>query len=58
MDNYMPKNSINTPLDKNERLEYFKSESERVRENNVKLKLQLLEEKQKLKQILEIIKNK
>ena len=58
MDNYTPKNSINTPINNSEKLEYFKSESERVRENNVKLKLQLLEEKQKLKQILEIIKKK
>ncbi|QDP57153.1 MAG: hypothetical protein Tp172MES593141_34 [Prokaryotic dsDNA virus sp.] len=56
MDNYTPKNSINTPLDNTERLEYFKSESERVRENNLKLKLELLEEKQKLLKILEIIK--
>jgi len=56
MDNYTPKNSINTSLDNTERLEYFKGESERVRENNLKLKLELLEEKQKLLKILEIIK--
>jgi|TARA_R100000700_G_scaffold36809_1_gene46443 hypothetical protein len=56
MENYTPKNSINTPLDNTERLEYFKRESERVRENNLKLKLELLEEKQKLLKILEIIK--
>tara|TARA_Y100000401_G_scaffold85776_1_gene71050 strand:+ start:518 stop:691 length:174 start_codon:yes stop_codon:yes gene_type:complete len=56
MDNYTPKNCINTPLDNTERLEYFKRESERVRENNLKLKLELLEEKQKLLKILEIIK--
>ena len=56
MENYTPKNSINTPLDNTERLEYFKRESERVRENNLKLKLELLEEKQKLLKILKIIK--
>ena len=55
MENYLPKNSINTPLEKNEQLEYFKKENMRVRENNVKLKLQLIESRQKLQSILEII---
>ena len=54
----MPKNSINTPLDKSEQLEYFKKENIRVRENNVKLKLQLIESRQKLQTILQIINTK
>jgi hypothetical protein len=51
----MPKNVINTPLDKSEELEYFKKENKRVRENNMNLKLQLIESRKKLKTILEII---
>ncbi len=51
----MPKNSINTPLDKSKELEYFKKENKRVRENNMNLKLQLIESRKKLKTILEII---
>ena len=31
MENYIPKNSINTPLKKNEKLERLKKENERVR---------------------------
>jgi len=54
----MPKNSINTPLDKSEQLEYFKKENIRVRENNVNLKLQLIESRQKLQTILQIINTK
>ena len=51
----MPKNSINTHLDKSKELEYFKKENKRVRENNMNLKLQLIESRKKLKTILEII---
>jgi Cu2+-containing amine oxidase len=51
----MPRNSINTPIDRTEELEYFKKENERVRENNMNLKLQLIESRKKLKTILEII---
>tara|TARA_R100000908_G_scaffold46352_1_gene22678 strand:+ start:709 stop:921 length:213 start_codon:yes stop_codon:yes gene_type:complete len=51
----IPKNSINTPLDRTEEIEYFKKENVRVRENNLKLKLQLIESRKKLKTILEII---
>tara|TARA_R100001463_G_scaffold41706_1_gene87862 strand:- start:20 stop:250 length:231 start_codon:yes stop_codon:yes gene_type:complete len=58
METAMPKNSINTPLDKSEQLEYFKKENIRVRENNVNLKLQLIESRQKLQTILQIINTK
>jgi hypothetical protein len=58
MESAMPKNSINTPLDHSEQLEYFKKENARVRENNLNLKLQVIEEKEKLLKILEIINNK
>ena len=54
----LPKNSINTPLDNSEQLEYLQRENERVRQNNFKLKMQVIEEKEKLLKILEIIKNK
>ena len=56
MENYIPKNSINTPEDNREKMEHFKKENERVRENNMKLKLQVIETKLKLQKILNIIK--
>ena len=56
MDTALPKNSINTPLDlESNELFRLQKENERVRENNLKLKLQLIEEKEKLYKILEII---
>ncbi len=55
MKSYIPKNSINTPLKKNEKLERLKNENERVRQNNVDLKLQIIEARQKLKQINNLI---
>ena len=55
MESYIPKNSINTPLKKNEKLERLKKENERVRQNNVDLKLQIIEAKQKIKQINKLI---
>ena len=55
MTNYIPKNSINTPLNKNEKIERLKKENERVRQNNVDLKLQIIEAKQKIKQINKLI---
>tara|TARA_R110002050_G_scaffold111709_1_gene225453 strand:- start:291 stop:464 length:174 start_codon:yes stop_codon:yes gene_type:complete len=55
MTNYMPKNSINTPLKKNQKIERLKKENERVRQNNVDLKLQIIEAKQKIKQINKLI---
>jgi hypothetical protein len=55
MENYMPKNSINTPLKKNEKIERLKKENERVRQNNVDLKLQIIEARQKINKINKII---
>ena len=55
MESYIPKNSINTPLKKNEKLERLKKENERVRQNNVDLKLQIIEAKLKIKQINKLI---
>jgi len=55
MKSYIPKNSINTPLKKNQKLERLKKENERVRQNNVDLKLQIIEARQKLKQINKLI---
>jgi hypothetical protein len=55
MENYIPRNSINTPQDNNEKLEHFKQENKRVRQNNMKLKLQVIETKIKLQKILKII---
>jgi hypothetical protein len=58
MENYMPKNSINTPLLKNEKIERLKKENERVRQNNVDLKLQIIEARQKINKINKIINKK
>jgi hypothetical protein len=58
MENYMPKNSINTPLEENDQIQYLRKENERVRENNFNLKMQLIESRKKLQSILEIIKTK
>ena len=55
MESYIPKNSINTPLKKNKKLERLKKENERVRQNNVDLKLQIIEAKLKIKQINKLI---
>lgn len=58
MENYIPKNSINTPLDQNDQIQYLRKENQRVRENNLNLKMQLIESREKLQTILKIIKNK
>ena len=55
MKSYIPKNSINTPMKKNQKIERLKKENERVRQNNVDLKLQIIEARQKLKQINKLI---
>jgi hypothetical protein len=57
-ENYIPKNSINTPLEENDQIQYLRKENERVRENNFNLKMQLIESREKLQSILKIIKNK
>ena len=56
MESEIPKNSINTPEDNREKLEHFKQENKRVRKNNMRLKLQVIETKLKLQKILSIIK--
>jgi len=58
MKNYMPKNSINTPLEENDQIQYLRKENERVRENNFNLKMELIESRKKIQSILKIIKNK
>ena len=55
MKSYIPKNSINTPIKKNEKIEMLKKENERVIQNNVDLKLEVIEAKRKIKQIRELI---
>lgn len=58
MENYIPKNSINTPLEENDQIQYLRKENQRVKENNLNLKMQLIESREKLQTILKIIKNK
>ena len=56
MSNYMPKNSINTPLDKSENVERLQKENERVRQNNVDLKLQIIDARKTINKIRDLIK--
>ena len=58
METNMPRNIINTPLEKNERVEFYKKENERVREYNLRLKLELIKTNEKLNKIRKIIKTK
>ncbi len=58
MESNIPKNSINTPLENSDQIEYFRKENDRVRENNVKLKMQIIEAREKLQSILKIINKK
>ena len=58
MESNIPKNSINTPLENSDQIEYFRKENNRVRENNVKLKMQVIEAREKLQSILKIINKK
>jgi hypothetical protein len=58
MQSEIPKNSINAPLENSDQLQYFKSEYNRLRENNLNLKLQIIDEREKLLKILEIINKK
>tara|TARA_R100000908_G_scaffold25216_1_gene11600 strand:+ start:826 stop:999 length:174 start_codon:yes stop_codon:yes gene_type:complete len=55
MKSYIPKNSVNTPLKKNKKFERLKKENERVRQNNIDLKLQIIEARKKIKQINKLI---
>lgn len=52
----IPKNSINLSSEKDDRLQHFKKESERLRENNLTLKMQIIEAREKIQKILKIIK--
>tara|TARA_R110001583_G_C5400568_1_gene385714 strand:+ start:228 stop:404 length:177 start_codon:yes stop_codon:yes gene_type:complete len=58
MESNIPKNSINTPLENGDQIDYFRKENDRVRENNVKLKMQIIEATEKLQSILKIINKK
>ena len=58
MESAMPKNSINTPLENSDQIQYLRKENERVRENNLNLKMQVIETREKLLKILEIINKK
>jgi len=51
----MPRNSINTPLENSEKIEFFKSENKRVKEYNLQLKMDLIKTNKKLQEILKII---
>ena len=56
----LPKNSINTPLNPSTeelltKLDHYREENERLRDNNENYKLDLIEARQKLQNILEII---
>lgn len=55
METNMPRNSINTPLENGEKIEFFKSENKRVKEYNLKLKMDLIKTNKKLQEILQII---
>jgi len=55
METNMPRNSINTPLESTEKIEFFKSENKRVREYNLKLKMDLIKTNKKLQEIIQII---
>jgi len=55
METNMPRNSINTPLENSEKIEFFKSENKRVKEYNLQLKMDLIKTNKKLQEILKII---
>ena len=61
METYIPKNSINTPLQITEdelvqELQEYKRDNARLRQNNQTYKLQYIELREKLKQLLETTK--
>ena len=61
METYIPKNSINTPLQITEdelvqELQEYKRDNARLRQNNETYKLQYIELREKLKQLLETTK--
>ena len=56
MESAIPKNSINTPSEKEELAKHYKKEHERLIDNNLNLKMQIIEARQKIQKILKIIK--
>lgn len=61
METYIPKNIINTPLQLTEdelvqKLQEYKRDNARLRQNNQTYKLQYIELREKLKQLLESTK--
>ncbi len=61
METYIPKNIINTPLQLTEdelvqKLQEYKKDNARLRQNNETYKLQYIEMREKLKQLLETTK--
>ena len=59
-DSHLPKNSINTPIRSSaeelmQKLEYYRKDNERIRNNNETYKLDLIEAREKLMNILKII---
>ena len=61
MENYIPKNSINTPLEYSKedlikKLQTLKKENIRLRENNEFYKLEFIAIKEKLFKIAELVK--
>jgi len=61
METYIPKNSINTPLQLTEdelvqKLQEYKRDNARLRQNNETYKLQYIELREKLNQLLETTK--
>ena len=62
MESGIPKNSINTPLELTrqeilEKLNHLVNENKRLTENNQSIKLQLIEDREKLQKILKILNN-
>ena len=61
METYIPRNIINTPLQLSEdelvqKLQEYKKDNARLRQNNETYKLQYIELREKLKQLLETTK--
>tara|TARA_R110002012_G_scaffold306203_1_gene510736 strand:- start:82 stop:255 length:174 start_codon:yes stop_codon:yes gene_type:complete len=56
MESAIPKNSINTPSENEELAKHFQKEEQRLRDNNLNLKMQIIEAREKIQQILKIIK--
>jgi hypothetical protein len=60
MESYIPKNSINTPLERSnidliDKLKQIKIENERLRKNSQELKFQLIKARKKIFKISSII---